>query len=99
MPVAHTDISPAANNHIVATVTPIQRNNSKTDSRIIPIAVAKNLIKHNIEQMVANTNQTPADFLLISEPDNWPVVRLAFPAALVVRWKNAFPHFIPENPS
>jgi len=25
------------------------------------------------------------------EQDNWPVVRLDFPAAFVVRWKNAFP--------
>ena len=40
-----TDISPDANNHITITVTPIKRNNSKTVSRIIPITVAKNLIK------------------------------------------------------
>jgi len=30
-----TDISPDANNHIVATVTPIKRNNSKNESRTI----------------------------------------------------------------
>jgi hypothetical protein len=29
-----------------------------------------------------------------SEPDNCPVVRLAFPAAFVVRWKNAFPQLM-----
>jgi hypothetical protein len=81
-----TDLSPDASNHIVVTVTPIKRNNSKTDNRTIPINVAKNLIKRHIEQMVANTHQTSADFPTTSEYFGPPS-------------RNMNGHFIPENPS
>jgi hypothetical protein len=68
------------------TVTPIKRNNSKTDNRTIPINVAKNLITRHIEQMVVNTLEPSADFPTISEyfgPTSG----------------NMNGHFIPENPS
>jgi hypothetical protein len=51
----------------MATVTPIKRNNSKTDNRIIPIKVAKTLITRHIEQRVVNTHNPSADFPSISE--------------------------------
>jgi hypothetical protein len=81
-----TDISPNANNHIVAAATPIKRNNSKNDSRTIPINVARNLPKHQIEQMVANTNQTPADFPIDSKHFG-------------LNRRNIKEYFLPENPS
>jgi hypothetical protein len=70
----------------MATVTPIKRNNSKTDNRTIPINVAKNLIKRHIEQMVANTHQTSADFPTTSEYFGPPS-------------RNMNGNFIPETPS
>jgi len=48
--------------------------------------VAKNLIKRHIEQMVANTHQTSADFPTTSEYFGPPS-------------RNMNGHFIPENPS
>ena len=81
-----TDLRPDANNHIMATVTPIKRNNSKTDNRSIPINVAKNLITRHIEQMVVNTHKPSADFPTISEYFEPPS-------------RNMNGNFIPENPS
>jgi len=79
-----TNLRPDANNHIMATVTPIKRNNSKTDNRTIPIKVAKNLITRHIEQMVVNTHKPSADFPTISEYFEPPS-------------RNMNGNFIPEN--
>jgi hypothetical protein len=81
-----TELRPDANNHIMATVTPIKRNNSKTDNRSIPINVAKNLITRHIEQMVVSTLEPSADFPTISEYFGPPS-------------RNMNGNFIPENPS
>jgi len=81
-----TDLGLDANNHIMATVTPIKRNNSKMDNRIIPIKVAKNLITRHIEQRVVNTHIPSADFPSISEHFGPPS-------------RNMNGNFIPENPS
>jgi len=81
-----TDLRPDANNHIMATVTPIKRNNSKMDNRTIPIKVAKNLITRHIEQMVVNIHKPSADFPSISEYFGPPS-------------RNMNGNFIPENPS
>ena len=67
-----TDLRPDANNHIMATVTPIKRNNSKTDNSIIPIKVAKTLIRRHIEQRVVNTHNPSADLPNISEHHSPP---------------------------
>jgi hypothetical protein len=81
-----TDLRPDANNHIMATVTPIKRNNSKTDNRIIPINVAKTLITRHIEQRVVNTHNSSADFPNISEHHSPPS-------------RNMHEYFIPEDRS
>jgi hypothetical protein len=62
-----TDLRPDANNHIMATVTPIKRNKPKTNNRIIPINVSKILITRHIEHKTVNTHNLSADFPSISE--------------------------------
>jgi hypothetical protein len=81
-----TDLHPDAHNHIMATVTPIKRNNSKTDNRIIPIKMAKILITRHIEQRVVNTHNPSADFPSISEHFSPPS-------------RNMHGNFIPEDRS
>ena len=67
-----TDLRPDANNNIMATVTPAKRNNSQTDTRIIPIKVAKTLITRQIEQGIVNTHDPLEDFPNISEQNHLP---------------------------
>jgi hypothetical protein len=81
-----TDLRPDANIHIMATVTPIKRNNSKMDNRMIPIKVAKTLVTRHIEQRVVNTHTPSADFPSISEHFNPPS-------------RNMHGNFIPEDRS
>jgi hypothetical protein len=62
------DLSPVTNHNIMAAiVAPVKRHHSQTDTRIIPITVAKTLIPRHIEQRVANTHDPSADFPNISE--------------------------------
>ena len=81
-----TDLRPDANNHIMATVTPIKRNNSKTDNRIIPIKMVKTLITRHFEQRIANTHNPSVDFPNISEHHSPPR-------------RNIHKYFIPEDRS
>jgi hypothetical protein len=46
----------------MAIVNPVKRNNSKTDTRIIPIKVAKTLITRHINQEMADTHDPLEDF-------------------------------------
>jgi len=62
-----TDIRPDANNNIMAIVNPVKRNNSKTDTRIIPIKVAKTLITRHINQEMVDTHDPLEDFPNISK--------------------------------
>jgi hypothetical protein len=81
-----TDLRPDANNHIMATVTPVKRNNSKTDNRIIPIKMVKTLITRHFEQRIANTHNPSVDFPNISEHHSPPR-------------RNIHKYFIPEDRS
>jgi hypothetical protein len=81
-----TDLRPDANNHIMVTVNPIKRNNSKMDNRIIPIKTAKTLVTRHIEQRVVNTHNPSAEFPSISEHFSPPN-------------RNMHGNFIPEDRS
>jgi len=60
----------------MAIVTPAKRNNSKTDTRIIPIKVAKTLITRHIEQGIVSTHDPLEDFPNISEQIKIPTKNL-----------------------
>jgi hypothetical protein len=70
----------------MATVTPVKRNNSKTDNRIIPIKMVKTLITRHFEQRIANTHNPSVDFPNISEHHSPPR-------------RNIHKYFIPEDRS
>ena len=71
-----TDIHPDTNNNIMAIVNPVKRNNSKTDTRIIPIKVAKTLITHHINQEMVDTHDQLEDFPNIGEQIQIPTKSL-----------------------
>jgi hypothetical protein len=71
-----TDIRPDANNNITAIVNPAKRNNSKTDTRIIPITVAKTLITRHIDHGIVDTHDQLEDFPNISEQIQIPTKNL-----------------------
>jgi hypothetical protein len=60
----------------MAIVNPVKRNNSKTDTRIIPIKVAKTLITRRIHQEMVDTHDTLEDFPNISEQLQIPTKNL-----------------------
>jgi len=71
-----TDIRPDTNNNIMVTVNPVKRNNSKTDTRIIPIKVAKTLITHHINQEMIDSHDPLEDFPNIREQIQIPTKSL-----------------------
>ena len=60
----------------MATVNPVKRNNSKTDTRIIPIKVAKTLITHHIHQEMVDTHAPLEDFPNIDKQSQIPTKSL-----------------------
>jgi hypothetical protein len=71
-----TDIHPDTNNNIMAIVNPVKRNNSKTNTRIIPIKVAKTLITRHINQEMIHTHDRLEDFPNTSEQMQIPTKSL-----------------------
>jgi len=71
-----TDIRPDTNNNIMVIVNPVKRNNSKTESRIIPIKVAKTLITCHKDQEMVDTHDPLEDFPNISEQMQIPTKSL-----------------------
>jgi hypothetical protein len=60
----------------MVTVNPVKRNNSKTDTRIIPIKVAKTLITHHINQEMVDTHDPLEDFPNIGKQTEPPTKSL-----------------------
>ena len=71
-----TDIWPDTNNNIMAIVNPVKRNNSKSDTRIVPIKVAKTLITRHINREMVDLHDPLEDFPNIDKQMQLPTKNL-----------------------